>query len=142
MMAFPLLTFSVVSGNTGLPLINRGVASAFSAFNSQGKILSAYSAVEVAAIWGGLLSHIRQGVTSSIREDWRLRLSRGAFTLPFFYSLNQSRFPMFRYLLSSRFLRFRLRLMSQFSNLVGHTAATVALGALLVLPVLYFGEVL
>lgn len=49
---------------------------------------------------------------------------------------------MFRYLFSSRFLRLRLRLMSQLSNLARHTAATVALGALLVLPVLYFGEVL
>ena len=49
---------------------------------------------------------------------------------------------MFRYLLSSRFLRFRHRLMSQFSNLAGHTAATVALGVLLLLPALYFGEVL
>lgn len=45
---------------------------------------------------------------------------------------------MFRIYTTSRFLRLRHRLLSHLSNLAGHTAATVALGALLVLPVLYF----
>ena len=45
---------------------------------------------------------------------------------------------MFRIYMTSRFLRLRLRLMSQLSNLAGHTAATVALGALLMIPAIYF----
>lgn len=52
------------------------------------------------------------------------------------------RFPMFRFFLSSRWTRFQYRFLFQLSNLAGHTAATVALGVLLLLPALYFGEVL
>ena len=107
-----------------------------------GKSIAAYSAVEVATFAGSLLSHISRVASSRTREGWRLLRSRGDLYPAFFVIPNPKRFSMFRYLLSSRFLRFRLRLSSQISNLAGHTAATVALGALLVFPVLYFGEVL
>lgn len=106
-----------------------------------GRSIAAYSAVEVATFAGSLLSHISRVASSRTREGWRLRIGRGDL-YPAFFVPKLCEVPMFRYLLSSRFLRFRLRLSSQISNLAGHTAATVALGALLVLPVLYFGEVL
>lgn len=137
-----LLTSPVPFGNSDLPQINRGVTSAFSFPQGLGKVLSAYSAVEEAIVFGGLLSHIRQGATSSNREVWRLRLSRGALPLPSFLSLNQSRFPMLRFFLSSRCLRLRYRLLPLITTLSGRTAATVALGALLMLPAVYLWEVL
>lgn len=49
---------------------------------------------------------------------------------------------LLRFLLSSRFLRLRYRLLSLITIFARRTAATVALGALLVLPVVYFAEVL
>ena len=136
-----LLTSPVPFGNSDLPQINRGVTSAFSFPQGLRKVLSAYSAVEEAIVFGGLLSHIRQGATSSNREVWRLRLSRGALPLPSFLSLNQSRFPMFRFFLSSRWTRFQYRLVSILTSALCRAAATVALGALLMLPAVYLWEV-
>ena len=51
-----------------------------------GKSRVAYSAVGAPAVRlpGGWLSHIGRVVTSSIREDWRLHLSRGALRPAFF----------------------------------------------------------
>lgn len=53
-----------------------------------GKSRVACSAVKAPAgrMPGGLLAHIGRVVTSSIREDWRLRLSRGALYPAFFIS--------------------------------------------------------
>lgn len=51
------------------------------------------------------------------------------------------RFPMLRFFLSSRYLRLRHRLLSLLTTLAGRAGATLALGALLALPVLYFVEV-
>lgn len=95
-----LLTSPVPFGNSDLPQIIRGVTSAFSFPQGLGKVLSAYSAVEEAIVFGGLLSHIRQGATSSNREVWRLRMSRGALPLPSFLSPNHTRFPMHYFPLS------------------------------------------
>lgn len=49
---------------------------------------------------------------------------------------------MFRFLLSSRWTRFQYRLVSSLQSFLCRAAATLALGALLVLPVVYFVEVL
>lgn len=48
---------------------------------------------------------------------------------------------MLRFFLSSRYLRLRHRLLSLLTTLAGRAGATLALGALLALPVLYFVEV-
>lgn len=81
---------------------------------------------------GGLLSHIGRVVTSSIREDWRLHLSRGALRPAFsiFHHPKSSEAPM-------HFIPFfrpascggRASLSSLFRKLVraGKTAALVAL---------------
>lgn len=57
-----------------------------SGFPRAGKSRVAYSAVGAPAVRlpGGWLSHIGRVVTSSIREDWRLHLSRGALRPAFF----------------------------------------------------------
>nr|WP_294511334.1 hypothetical protein [uncultured Bilophila sp.] len=49
---------------------------------------------------------------------------------------------MLRFFLSSRCLRLRYRLLPLITTLSGRTAATVALGALLILPAVYLWEVL
>ena len=107
-----------------------------------GRSIAAYSAVEVATFAGSLLSHISRVASSRTREGWRLRIGRGDLYPAFFVIPNPKRFPMFRFFLSSHWTRFQYRFLFQLSNLAGHTAATVALGALLLLPVLFFGEVL
>ena len=46
---------------------------------------------------------------------------------------------MFRFFFSSHFLRLRYRLLSLLTLLIGRTAATLALGALLSLPFVMYG---
>lgn len=116
------------------PQIIRGVTSAFSFPQGMGKVLSACSAVEETTVFGGLLSHIRQGATSSNREVWRLRMSRGALPLPSFLSPNHTRFSMVRFFLSSRWTRFQYRFSSLFSFIL---CRAVVLG--LFAAVLLFG---
>ena len=136
-----LLTSHVGYGFLEVPEISVRRSNRLSCLPKTGKSIAAYSAVEVAAI-SGLLSHIgRVQRLVSVRTSGFTE-SRGALSLPFFVTQNLCEASMFRIYTTSRFLRFRLRLMSQLSNLAGHTAATVALGALLLLPVLFFGEVL
>ena len=48
---------------------------------------------------------------------------------------------MLRFFLSSRYLRLRYRLLSLFAILAVRAGATLALGALLMLPVVYLWEV-
>mgnify|MGYP000548482471 CR=1 FL=1 len=49
--------------------------------------------------------------------------------------------PMLRFFLSSRYLRLRHRLLSLLITLAGRAGATLALGVLLMLPVVYLWEV-
>ena len=64
-----------------------------------GRSLAAQTAFAVKApagrMPGGLLAHIGRVVTSSIREDWRLRLSRGALYPAFFISPESNEVPMY-----------------------------------------------
>lgn len=82
--------------HAGGPLIKRGVASAFPVSPMPGKVLPHhlhFFAVQASAAYlcGGLFAHIGGVATSSIREDWRLRLSRGALYPAFFFLPNQTR---------------------------------------------------
>ena len=69
--------------HAGGPKTTRGVASAFPASQEPEQVLPHhlhFLAVQASAAYlcGGLFAHIGGVATSSIREDWRLRLSRGA----------------------------------------------------------------
>lgn len=69
-----------------------------SSIPNAGRSLAAQTAFAVNApagrVPGGLLAHIGRVVTSSIREDWRLRLSRGALYPAFFISPESNEVPM------------------------------------------------
>lgn len=69
-----------------------------SSIPNAGRSLAAQTAFAVNApagrMPGGLLAHIGRVVTSSIREDWRLRLSRGALYPAFFISPESNEAPM------------------------------------------------
>lgn len=52
--------------------------------------IAAYSACLAAAMFIGRLAHIGGVATSSIREDWRLRLSRGALLPRLFFLIPKS----------------------------------------------------
>lgn len=69
-----------------------------SSIPNAGRSLAAQTAFAVNApagrMPGGLLAHIGRVVTSSIREDWRLRLSRGALYPAFFISPESNEVPM------------------------------------------------
>lgn len=68
---------------------------------------------------------------------------RGACSVFFYASIpKQSRCHMLRFFLSSRYLRLRYRLVSILTSALCRAAATVALGALLMLPAVYLWEVL
>lgn len=144
MMAYRLasstLTSAVGYGFLNSPNYARR-SNRLSCLPKTGRSIAAYSAVEVATVFRWSAFTYWQGVTSGIREDRRLRIGRGALLLPFLLP-KLCEASMFRIYTTSRFLRLRHRLLSHFFNLAGHTAATVALGALLLLPALYFGEVL
>lgn len=67
---------------------------------------------------------------------------RGACSVFFYASIpKQSRCHMLRFFLSSRYLRLRHRLLSLLITLAGCAGATLTLGALLMLPVVYLWEV-
>ena len=89
---------------------------------------------------GYILAEQRPGV----RETPAAFDGPGSVVLPFFVPspLKPSRFPMFRFFLSSRYLRLRHRLLSLFATFAGRAGATLALGALLMLPAVYLWEVL
>lgn len=73
----------------------------------------------------------------------RPSLSRGACSVFFCVQNPKSmRFPMLRFFLSSRWIRFQYRLVSILTSALCRAAATVALGALLMLPAVYLWEVL
>lgn len=68
---------------------------------------------------------------------------RGACSVFFYASIpKQSRCHMLRFFLSSRYLRLRYRLVSILTSALCRAAATVALGALLMLSAVYLWEVL
>lgn len=143
MSAYPLLTFSVVSGNTDLPLTTIGVSGAFTMphmVRSSDFFVSVSKSPVVYPLAGFDIGG--NDVLMFVRLR-RLIVGRGALFPPFLCSNPKTtRFLMFRIYTTSRFLRLRHRLLSSLSNLAGHTAATVALGVLLLLPALFFGEVL
>lgn len=91
------LTLRGLSGMVEAPNQTRR-SKRLSDFPRVGRSLAAQSAfavkVPAGRLSGGLLSHIGGVVTSSIREDWRLRLSRGALRPRPFFIPNQTRFPM------------------------------------------------
>ena len=92
-----LLTFARPCGLLEAPNQTRR-SKRLSDFPRVGRSLAAQSAfavkVPAGRLSGGLLSHIGGVVTSSIREDWRLRLSRGALRPRPFFIPNQTRYPM------------------------------------------------
>ena len=64
-----------------------------SCFPRAGKSIAAYSAVEAPAVSSGRLSHIGGVATSSIREDWRLIVSRGALLSRLFFLIPTHEVP-------------------------------------------------
>ncbi len=71
------LTSAGDSGNLASPNYSRR-NKRLSSLSKAGKSLVRISAVEVPAVFSGRLSHIGRVATSSIREDWRHRIGRGA----------------------------------------------------------------
>lgn len=83
------LTFAGLCGLLVAPNLTRR-HTRLSSIPNAGRSLAAQTAFAVNApagrMPGGLLAHIGRVVTSGIREDWRLRLSRGALYPAFFIS--------------------------------------------------------
>ena len=73
-----------------IPLNQVRRSNRLSCFPRAGKSIAAYSAVEAPAVSSGRLSHIGGVATSSIREDWRLHLSRGALLPRLFFLIPKS----------------------------------------------------
>lgn len=65
-------------GHGGGPLNYSRRNKRLSCLPRMGKSLVRISAAEAPALSGGLLSHVGRVATSSIREDWRHRIGRGA----------------------------------------------------------------
>ena len=144
MRPFPLLTFSVVSGNTDLPQnLARRIRCLYHAPHGEKFGLLCFSQQIARGVSSGWFRYWRKQ-RPDVRETQAALLGPGSVVFAFFCSQipKSSRCSMIRFLLSSRWTRFQYRFLFQLSNLAGHTAATVALGALLLLPALYFGEVL
>lgn len=79
---------SLRQGEVPLNQVRR--SNRLSCFPRAGKSIAAYSAVEAPAVSSGRLSHIGGVATSSIREDWRLHLSRGALLPRLFFLIPKS----------------------------------------------------
>lgn len=92
------LTLRGLSGMVKAPNHTRR-SKRLSRIPNAGRSLAAQSAFAVKApagrLSGGLLSHIGGVVTSSIREDWRPCMSRGALRPRPFFIPNHTRYPMF-----------------------------------------------
>ena len=73
-----------------VPLNQSRRSNRLSCFPRAGKSIAAYSACLAAAMFIGRLAHIGGVATSSIREDWRLRLSRGALLPRLFFLIPKS----------------------------------------------------
>ena len=83
-----------------------------------------------------------RGQRPDVRETQAAFKCRGALFPPFFVQKSQNlRCSILRFFLSSRYLRLRHRLLSLLITLAGCAGATLTLGALLMLPVVYLWEV-
>lgn len=72
------------------PQIHMRRSNRLSCFPRAGKSIAAYSACLAAGIFIGRLAHIGGVVTSSIREDWRPHMSRGALLPRLFFLIPKS----------------------------------------------------
>lgn len=136
-----LLTLPGSFGNSGLPQTRQGVTDAFRVPHTLEKS-GHFCFVSNPA--GGVSSGRCYILTEHVLMFVRLRrpcLGRGACSV-FFCALipKQDRCSMFRFFLSSRWTRFQYRLVSILTSALCRVAATVALGVLLALPVLYIVE--
>ena len=138
-----LLTLPGSFGNSGLPQTRQGVTDAFRVPHTLEKS-GHFCFVSNPA--GGVSSGRCYILTEHVLMFVRLRrpcLGRGACSV-FFCALipKQDRCSMFRFFLSSRYLRLRHRLFSVLTSSLCRAVSVAFLGALLVLPVLYFAEVM
>lgn len=76
-----------------VPLNHDRRSNRLSCFPRAGKSIAVYSAVEAPAVSSGRLSHIGGVATSSIREDWRLIVSRGALLSRLFFLIPTHEVP-------------------------------------------------
>ena len=143
MMALPLLTCRVLSGTFSMEPRNS------SAKDCQYLEHGSFFGVRTRKKYGvfSVISGRESANRIPCKGEYAGRSLTVSSSRPFLRSAKaniekSARFPMFRFFLSSRWTRFQYRFLFQLSNLAEHTAATVALGALLLLPALYFGEVL
>lgn len=87
------LTSAGDSGNLASPNYMRR-NKRLSSLPRAGKSLVRISAAEAPIMSNGRLSHIGRVATSSIREDWRHHVGRGALSPCLLFSPNYMRFPM------------------------------------------------
>ncbi len=137
-----LLTSGQGFGNSDVPQINEGVTDAFPVPHTVEKSGHfCFVSNPASGVSSGRCYILTEHVLMFVRLR-RPSLSRGACSVFFCVQNPKSmRFHMLRFFLSSRYLRLRHRLLSLLITLAGRAGATLALGALLMLPVVYLWEV-
>ena len=130
-------------GNSDVPQTKQGVTDAFPVPHTVEKSgLFCFVSNIATGISCGRCYILTEHVPMIVRLG-RPCFGRGACSVFFYASIpKQSRCHMLRFFLSSRYLRLRHRLLSLLTTLAGRAGATLALGALLMLPAVYLWEVL
>ena len=137
-----LLTSPVPFGNSDVPQTKQGVTDAFPVPHTMEKSgLFCFVSNIATGISCGRCYILTEHVPMIVRLG-RPCFGRGACSVFFYASIpKQSRCHMLRFFLPSRYLRLRHRLLSLLITLAGCAGATLTLGALLMLPVVYLWEV-
>ena len=139
----PLLTSAPILGNLSFPKPKEACRSLRQRPTLEKRAAFSVSATErKRAVPPAGCGYILAEQRPDVRETQAAFKCRGALFPPFFVQKSQNlRCSMLRFFLSSHYLRLRHRLLSLLITLAGRAGATLALGVLLMLPVVYLWEV-